>query len=180
MFIFSHQFVFRAVQRSRKIALNSPLISVALPWFLRRHLEFLRANRFSCDTNPIVARKVARKCENLRLNSLRDVRSIWRRKQCLSSRWTGLWYGEGKAKRPVDKHLGPPFHGTRCASDPDASSYWREHWLLTGLIDIGFSVSTYHAICSQSGNNKTLQTLLFKSYYQGRNYALELRDSHYP
>ena len=35
--------------------------------------------------------------------------------------------GEGKAKRPVDKPLGPPFHGTRCASDPDASSYWREH-----------------------------------------------------
>ena len=51
-------------------------------------------------------------------------------------------WGEGKAKRPVDKHLGPPFHGTRCASDPDASSYWREHWLLTGLIDIGFSVGT--------------------------------------
>ena len=36
-------------------------------------------------------------------------------------------WGEGKAKRPVDKPLGPPFHGTRCASDPDASSYWREH-----------------------------------------------------
>ena len=35
--------------------------------------------------------------------------------------------GEGKAKRPVDKHLGPPFHGTRNASDPDASSYWLEH-----------------------------------------------------
>ena len=32
-----------------------------------------------------------------------------------------------EAKRPVDKHLGPPFHGTRCASDPDVSSYWREH-----------------------------------------------------
>ena len=54
--------------------------------------------------------------------------------------WAG--WGEGKAKRPVDKHLGPPFHGTRCASDPDASSYWREHWLLKGLIDIGFSVGT--------------------------------------
>ena len=53
----------------------------------------------------------------------------------------GNW-GEGKAKRPVDKHLGPPFHGTHCASDPDASSYWWEHWLLTGLIDICFSVST--------------------------------------
>ena len=38
----------------------------------------------------------------------------------------GNW-GEGKAKRPADKHLGPPFHGTRCASDPHASSYWREH-----------------------------------------------------
>ena len=50
-------------------------------------------------------------------------------------------WGEGKAKRPVDKHLRPLFHGTRCASDPDASSYWQEHWLLTGLIDISFSVS---------------------------------------
>ena len=38
----------------------------------------------------------------------------------------GNW-GEGKAKRPVDKHLGPPFHSTCCASDPDASSHWREH-----------------------------------------------------
>ena len=38
----------------------------------------------------------------------------------------GNWE-EGKAKRPVDKHLGLTFHGTRCASDPDASSYWREH-----------------------------------------------------
>ena len=36
-------------------------------------------------------------------------------------------WGEGKAKRPVDRPLEPPFHGTRCASDPDASSYWREH-----------------------------------------------------
>ena len=36
-------------------------------------------------------------------------------------------WGEGKAKRPVDRPLGPPFQGTRCASDPDASSYWREH-----------------------------------------------------
>ena len=47
-------------------------------------------------------------------------------------------WGEGKAKRPVDKHLGPLFHRTHCTSDPDASSYWWEHWLLTGLIDIGF------------------------------------------
>ena len=39
-------------------------------------------------------------------------------------------------ERGMDKQLGPPFHGTRCALDPDASSYWREHWLLTGLIDI--------------------------------------------
>ena len=36
-----------------------------------------------CDTDPIVARKVARKCENLRLNSLRDVLS-WRHKQYFS------------------------------------------------------------------------------------------------
>ena len=49
---------------------------------------------------------------------------------------------KGKAKRPVDKHLGPPFHSTWCASDPDASSYWQEHGLLTGLIDIGFLVGT--------------------------------------
>ena len=95
-----------------------------------------------------------------------------------SSLWTGLCssgkLGRGKAKRPVDnpvdKHLGPPFYGTRCASDHDASSYWREHWLLTELIDIGFSVGTYHAIWSQSGNNKTVQRMLrlFKSCYQGR------------
>ena len=38
----------------------------------------------------------------------------------------GNW-GEEKAKRPVDTYLGPTFHGTHCASDPDASSYWREH-----------------------------------------------------
>ena len=33
----------------------------------------------------------------------------------------------------------------------------------------------------QSGNNKTVQRLLrlFKSYYQGRNYALQSKDSHY-
>ena len=37
----------------------------------------------------------------------------------------GNW-AEGKAKRPVDTHLGPPFHGTRCASDSDASSYWQK------------------------------------------------------
>ena len=36
-------------------------------------------------------------------------------------------WGDGEAKRPVDRPLGPPFHGTRCASDPDASAYWREH-----------------------------------------------------
>ena len=48
----------------------------------------------------------------------------------------GNWEEE-KVKRPVDKHLGPLFHSTRCASDPDASSYWLEnltvdrsdHWL---------------------------------------------------
>ena len=36
---------------------------------------------------------------------------------------------EGKGLEPVDKHLGPSFHGTHCALDPDASSYWRQHWL---------------------------------------------------
>ena len=45
---------------------------------------------------------------------------------------------EGKGWEPVDKHLGPSFHGTRCASGPDASSSWREHWLLIGLIYTGF------------------------------------------
>lgn len=32
----------------------------------------------------------------------------------------GNW-GEGIVKRPVDIHLGLPFH----ASDPDASSHWQ-------------------------------------------------------
>ena len=33
----------------------------------------------------------------------------------------------------------------------------------------------------QSGNNKTVHRLLrlFKSYYQGRNYPLQSKDSHY-
>ena len=36
-----------------------------------------------CDTDPIIARQVGRKCENLRFNSLRDVLS-WRHKQYFS------------------------------------------------------------------------------------------------
>ena len=34
---------------------------------------------------------------------------------------------------------------------------------------------------SQSGNNRTVARLLslFKSYHQGRNYALQSKDSHY-
>ena len=39
-----------------------------------------------CNTDPTVAWKVARKCENLCLNSLRDVLSIWHCKQCFSLR----------------------------------------------------------------------------------------------
>ena len=66
--------------RSNAVA-KPPLIFTALRWFLRRHLEFLRVNR---DIDSIVARNVARKCENLRLNSFRDVLSIWRRQQCVS------------------------------------------------------------------------------------------------
>ena len=42
----------------------------------------------------------------------------------------GNWE-DRKAIRPEDKPSGPPFHGTRCASDSDVSSYLREHWLLT-------------------------------------------------
>ena len=47
-----------------------------------------------------------------------------------------------KGWEAVDKHLGPSFHGTRYVSDPDASSYWREHWLLTGLIYVADLVGT--------------------------------------
>ena len=37
--IFLYQFVFSVVQRSRKIALNLPLVFVLLRCFLRRYLE---------------------------------------------------------------------------------------------------------------------------------------------
>ena len=33
---------------------------------------------------------------------------------------------ERKGGEPVDKPLGLLFHSTYCASDSDASSYWRE------------------------------------------------------
>ena len=65
------------------------------------------------------------------------------------SLWTGSLFGErvkkreereGKGWEPVDKHLGLLFKGTHCTSDPDASTYWREHWLLTGLIYIAYLV----------------------------------------
>ena len=46
--------------------------------------------------------------------------SIWRRKQCLSSLWTGVWYGEGKAKRPVDKH----YFGTAVPRHPLCIRSW--------------------------------------------------------
>ena len=38
----------------------------------------------------------------------------------------GAW--EEKGLEPADKYLGPSIHGTCCASDPDASWLWREHW----------------------------------------------------
>ena len=38
---------------------------------------------------------------------------------------TKFTIGEGKGGEPVDKPLAPPFHGTRCALDSDASSYSR-------------------------------------------------------
>ena len=39
-----------------------------------------------CDTDPIVARKVVRKCKYHPMNSLRDVLSIWCHKHCFSLR----------------------------------------------------------------------------------------------
>ena len=60
---------------------------------------------------------------------------------CLGKGYKNRKKREGKGWEPVDKHLGVSFHGTRRASDPDASSYWQEHWLLTGLIYIVFLVS---------------------------------------
>ena len=48
---------------------------------------------------------------------------------CLGKGWKYREEREGKGWGPVDKHLGPLFHGTRCASDSDASSFSREHWL---------------------------------------------------
>ena len=53
----------------------------------------------------------------------------------------GNWQ-EGKPGRAEQHPLGPLFHGTHCTPDSDASSYRREHWLLTGLIDITFLVGT--------------------------------------
>ena len=50
---------------------------------------------------------------------------------CLGKGWKTSRGEEKERGEPVDKHLGPSFHGTRCETDPDASSYWREHWLLT-------------------------------------------------
>ena len=35
---------------------------------------------------------------------------------------------EGEGKEPVEKPMRLLFCGTHCASDSDASSYWREHW----------------------------------------------------
>ena len=46
---------------------------------------------------------------------------------CLGKGYKNRKEMEGKGREPVDKHLGLLFHGTRCASDPDASFYWQEH-----------------------------------------------------
>ena len=73
-------FVFSTVQHSHKIALNLPVIFTSQRCFIRRHLEFLRVD-VCCDTDLIVARKVARTYENLCLNSLHDVFSKWCHKQ---------------------------------------------------------------------------------------------------
>ena len=65
------------------------------------------------------------------------------------SLWTGFLFGERVKKSPGEGrkrvrayrqtfNLGPSFHGTRCATDPDASSYWREHRLFICLIYIVF------------------------------------------
>ena len=59
---------------------------------------------------------------------------------CLGEGYRNCKKMEGKGWEPVDKHLGLLFHGTRCTSDPDASFYWQEHWLLTSLIYIVFLV----------------------------------------
>ena len=50
---------------------------------------------------------------------------------CLGKEWKTHEERKSKGGEPVDKHLGPSFHGTRCETDPDASCYWLEHWLLT-------------------------------------------------
>ena len=60
---------------------------------------------------------------------------------CLGKGWKNREEREGKWGKPVEKHLRPPFHGSRCAPDPDASSYWLEQWLLTGLIYFAFFVA---------------------------------------
>ena len=60
------------------------------------------------------------KCKNISQNP-------WEELACEQAFGRAGNWGKGKVKRPVDNHLGPPFHGTCCASDLYASSFWREH-----------------------------------------------------
>ena len=55
---------------------------------------------------------------------------------CLGKGWKNCKEREGKGWELVEKHLRPLFHNTHCASDPDASSYSQEDWLLIDLIFI--------------------------------------------
>ena len=72
------------------------------------------------------------------LNGQRLIITACEQSLCLGKGWKNRKMREGKGWEPVDKHLSPSFNGTCCASHPDASSYWREHWLLTGLIYTAF------------------------------------------
>ena len=72
------------------------------------------------------------------LNGQRLIITACEQSLCLGKGWKNRKVREGKGWEPVDKHLSPSFNGTCCASHPDASSYWWEHWLLTGLIYIAF------------------------------------------
>ena len=84
---------------------------------------------------------------------------------CLGKGWKNRKEREGKGWEPVDKHLGLLFHGTRCASDPEASSYWWEHWLLTGLIYIAFLVN--HSMWFDLNNRLQTGPLIFNMATSG-------------
>ena len=48
--------------------------------------------------------------------------SVWGKGEKIAR--TGKEKGESLQTNII---LGPSFHGTSCASDPEASSFWREH-----------------------------------------------------